>query len=68
MNRSLKSKIIKKIEEYIQFQKKRLKFSNSKIAHKNTLNNFIVFLFLKYVNKQKFRIKKFEFEPFLKKL
>ena len=48
--------------------KTRLKFSNSKIAHKNTLNNFFVFFSKKYVKKKKFRKEMFVFGPFLKKL
>ena len=45
--------------------KTRLKFSNSKIAYINTLNNLFVFFSKKYV-KKKFQEKKFG--PFLKKL
>ena len=49
--------------------KTRLKCSNSKIAFKNTLNNFFAFfLKIKNVKQQKFQKEIFEFRPFLKKL
>ena len=39
------------------------------IAYKNILNNFFIYFFYKkYIKKQKFQKKKFEFRPFLKKL
>ena len=44
----------RRVPEYIPtVSKTRLKFSNSKIAYKNPLNNFCVFFSIKYVKKKK---------------
>ena len=56
MNRSLK--YFQKNRRVHTVSKPRLRFSNSKIAYKNTLNNFFVFFSKNYVKNKNFKKKK----------